>query len=360
MAYTVDFTDGTKPSITVTNAGVDTSTNIALVGQGYTSYGEVVAEDLLHLLENFASGSAPTKPVEGQFWFDSVNKSPKYFDNTVSNSGNWKSLSSMTVQAGPPIGVGEADGHFWLDIGTGELYLYYNGTWVSIGNSSTNTRIIARSRFDTLNVAHETLETIVNGQIVTIYASDKIAVGVDSNGGFVPQTTGFNTEYLEDGVTLLSTHFPTIKQGENMNLSDEYIFNGTALDALYADLAERYEADAVYPYGTVVKIGGNKEITQTDKDYCSDVFGVISDNPAVRMNSGAGDSKTHPYVALSGRIPCRVVGKVNKGERLVSSTVPGHAMAGTDGLYHQVVIGRALETKINDEAGIIEIVVGTK
>ena len=47
MAYTVDFTDGTKPSITVTNAGVDTSTNIALVGQGYTSYGEVVAEDEL-------------------------------------------------------------------------------------------------------------------------------------------------------------------------------------------------------------------------------------------------------------------------------------------------------------------------
>jgi hypothetical protein len=66
-------------------------------------------------------------------------------------------------------------------------------------------------------------------------------------------------------------------------------------------------------------------------------------------------------VALAGRIPVKVIGKVNKGDRLVASSVPGHAMAGVlDRASVYTVIGRALENKINDEAGVVEAVVGTK
>jgi hypothetical protein len=353
MTYTVDFTDGTKSPITVSNGNVDTTTSVGLVGQGYNNYGEIIAEDLLHILENFASGSAPAKPVEGQIWYKNTDNTLYYFDDTVANSGNWKALASMTVQQTAPTAVGELNGHFWLDSNTGELYLYFNGSWVSIANSGGTTRVVTRQRYDTNDVVHSTIEFIANGEIVTITSSDLTA--------WQPQSSGANTEYLEDGTTLLNTHFADINPGQNMNQQNGYLFSGVALEALYADVAERYHADAEYVYGTVVKIGGRNEITQTTHKNDSDVFGVVSENPAVRMNSGAGPDSTHPFIALTGRIPVRVVGKVSKGSRLITSDVAGHAIA-TDiwPIASHLIIGRALEDKIIDEPGIIEAVVGVK
>jgi len=353
MAYTVDYSDGTKTPITVSNSAVNTTTNIGFVGQGYKNYGEVIAEDFLRLLENFANGSAPSKPVEGQLWYDSSTNELKYFDDTVANSGNWKSIASMTVQGSAPNTVGETDGHFWLDSDTGVLYLYYNGNWTTVTDVAGQTRIVTRTRLEDDGTSHSTIEVIVGGEIVSITSSD--------SADWVPGSVT-NPEYLEDGVTLLITQFPSISQGINLNTADSYVFNGTATTAQYADLAERYHADMPYEYGIVVKIGGSNEVTQTTKEYCSDVFGIVSDKPAFGMNTGAGTQETHPFVALSGRVPVRVVGKVSKGERLVTSATPGHAMsAGSEaGIDWHFVIGRALVDKINDEPGIVEVVVGTK
>jgi len=260
----------------------------------------------------------------------------------------------MALQSLAPTTVGETDGHFWLDSDTGILYIYYNGSWISISDVAGDTRVVSRTRYDTDDISHRTLETIVGSVIVSIAASDGTT--------WIPQTSGANTAYLEDGVTLLNTQFPEIQAGVNLNTTAGFVFSGTATRALYADLAERYEADAAYGYGTVVKIGGVKEVTQTDMEYCPDVFGVVSDKPAFAMNSGAGTQDTHPYIALSGRIPIKVIGKVSKGERLVSSGTPGHAMSAgaVAGIDWQYVIGRALEDKINEASGIIEAVVGTK
>lgn len=353
MAYTVNYSDQTKTAITVANNVVNTTTNLGLAGRGYVNYGEITAENFLHLMEHFASATPPTKPIEGQIWYDSSSNQLKYFDDTIANSGNWKPISSMTVQNNAPTSSGEAEGHFWLDNVNGILHVYYNGEWVPINDVGSDTRVISRIRYDITDATHRTVEVIVNGEIVSIASSDTPM--------WQPQNTGPNTEYLEDGITLLNTEFPNVSRGINLNNGSDYFFHGTATRALYADLAERYYADQPYEYGTVVKIGGTKEITATTTEYCADVFGVISEKPAYGMNSGAGDNITHPYVALSGRIPVRVIGKVNKGDRLVSSNVSGHAMsAGNAGVDWQYVIGRALEDKINNEAGIVEAVVGTK
>ena len=110
--------------------------------------------------------------------------------------------------------------------------------------------------------------------------------------------------------------------------------------------------------GDVVKIGGDKEITKTTEEADSDVFGVISTDPAFKMNSGAGEDSTHPYVALSGRVPCKVQGTVTKGQRLVSSTTPGVAVGVTDTVSPLSLVGRALESKTTEGLGTIEIVVG--
>ena len=135
------------------------------------------------------------------------------------------------------------------------------------------------------------------------------------------------------------------------------VFNGTATSARYSDIAERYEADKPYTPGTVVMLGGDKEITETTLENSTDVFGVVSTNPAYMMNRDAGSDSSHPYIALSGRLPVKVIGKVKKGDRLVSSNVPGVAKADTPTSVFSV-IGRALENKNTDEEGVIEAVVG--
>lgn len=130
-------------------------------------------------------------------------------------------------------------------------------------------------------------------------------------------------------------------------------FYGTAQSAEYSDLAERYEADEEYPAGTVVKIGGEKEITQTTEFCDEDSFAVISSMPALMMNSKAGPNNTHPYVALMGRVPVRVKGKVKKGDRLVASDTAGVAVASKDAKIRPYAIGRALESKDSASEGMV-------
>jgi len=91
------------------------------------------------------------------------------------------------------------------------------------------------------------------------------------------------------------------------------------LQAFYADLAENYESDMEYAPGTVVRIGGEKEITKTSEDLDTEVFGVISTTPAFIMNSpNDGRPGIWQPVAMAGRVPCMVVGSVTKGQRMVA------------------------------------------
>lgn len=133
-------------------------------------------------------------------------------------------------------------------------------------------------------------------------------------------------------------------------------FIGNAVTALYADLAERFESDKDYPAGTVVMIGGEKEITQCDTENCENVLGVISTEPAYLMNSlnGTDQVKIAPPVAMVGRVPVRTVGKVQKGDRLVSA---GNGCAQSARADHGAVIGRALETKDSESEALVEAIV---
>lgn len=141
--------------------------------------------------------------------------------------------------------------------------------------------------------------------------------------------------------------------------ADIYCVNlfGTATEAEYADLAERFEADATYEPGTVVELGGDKEITAVESELSDKVFGVISTQPGFLLNGRAGKNDTHPAVALSGRVPVRVIGKVSRGDRLVSAG-NGLARAAKDGEATSFnVIGRSLEAKNTESVGTINAVV---
>jgi hypothetical protein len=136
--------------------------------------------------------------------------------------------------------------------------------------------------------------------------------------------------------------------------------SGTQINANYADVAERFAADEIYEAGTVVELGGDKEITKSTSDLSDKVFGVISTKAAYLMNSAAGDDATHPPVAMTGRVPVKVVGQVNKGDRLVSAGM-GFARAAQPGEATAFnVIGRSLDSKLDTAEGTVEAIVTIK
>jgi hypothetical protein len=133
---------------------------------------------------------------------------------------------------------------------------------------------------------------------------------------------------------------------------------GTATQARYADLAERYESDSKYEPGTVVVFGGTKEVTVTSELADYRVAGVVSTNPAYEMNVSP-ETKDFLPVALRGKVPVKVIGRVKKGDILVTSGVSGYAVSADDA--HQVaaaaIVAKAIEEKNTDDLGVVMAVI---
>jgi len=202
------------------------------------------------------------------------------------------------------------------------------------GNALTFTE--APETGDTIEVREITTTTTVgslaNGD-ATI-SIETLDTGIEATGNLVPATD--NTYDLGSSTKGWATIY------------------GEATSAQYADLAEKYEADAEYEPGTVVHFGGEKEVSMCDMDHCSKVAGVVSTAPAYRMNDGL-EAEHVAMVALTGRVPCKVTGPVAKGDMMVSAG-NGMARAESDPKVG-TVIGKALENHEGGE-GVIEVVVG--
>jgi len=137
------------------------------------------------------------------------------------------------------------------------------------------------------------------------------------------------------------------------------IVHAVATGAQYSDVAERYAADKSMSNGTVVMIGGDEEITEATGELTNKVFGVTSTAPAFMMNSGAGNNDSHPFVAMIGRVPVRVIGTANKGDRLVLSNTKGvaRALAENETANCNQVVGVVLQNKTDATENTIECVV---
>jgi len=178
--------------------------------------------------------------------------------------------------------------------------------------------------------------TIASGQI--IFGNGTSAVGTSSNMVW-DNTNG------RMGIKKVAPAYEIDVVGD---IQASGLFRGTATSAQYADLAEKYLADEDYEVGTVVCVGGEKEITATQTDDLP--IGVISGNPAFRMNEGLEGGI---YVALKGRVPVKVIGKVEKGDKLVPSFMKGYAeVASSNSLYN--IFAVALK---NDENGVVEAII---
>jgi hypothetical protein len=242
------------------------------------------------------------------------------------------------------------------------------------GNASTATTAAAWTTGRTITLTGDVTGTSAafdgsgNLSFATTIAANSVALGTDTTGSYVQQgaTSGnglSGSVDTEAGTFTVTSNATSANTGNTIVFRDgsgnfsANIITGTATAARYADLAERYATDREYPVGTVVVFGGEQEITVSNVKMDTRVAGVISANPAYMMNCEAGTDATHPYVALAGRVPCRVVGKVKKGDMLVCSGIPGVAIA-TDNPRMGSMIGKALEDYDSDHIGTIEVVVG--
>jgi len=194
---------------------------------------------------------------------------------------------------------------------------------------------------------------VLNNTGLSVGANSDLRVTVSGNDVTIRnQTSGGNLYF---GTNVAGNVSPTL----TISGSTGYI-SGTRITAQYADMAERFEADTVYEAGTVVELGGSAEITLVADDLSEKVFGVISTRAAYLMNSGAGSDETHPPVAMTGRVPVKVVGLVRKGDRLVSAGngLARSAQSGEATAFN--VIGRSLQDKLDTDSGTVEAIVTIK
>jgi hypothetical protein len=202
----------------------------------------------------------------------------------------------------------------------------------------------------TVNATNVTATQTVQAEHLS--STDDATITDTLTAGTLTDGTATLTSGALTGVTNLGATTATFSG----NINGTY-FNGTATQAQYADLAEIYKADDEYEAGTVVKLGGEFEITQTTSPEDVGIFGVISTDPAYLMNSNAEGLP----VALTGRCPVKVVGPVEKGDRITSSEIAGYGKKYNEENYDpRVVIGRSLTDKETDDEGIIEVIIGIK
>jgi len=216
--------------------------------------------------------------------------------------------------------------------------------------------------------------TTTNSSTNTTIADNIIELnsGISSSGndiGFIFErgSTGNNAAIIwdesEDKFTLGTTTATAADKSGGITVTAGTLV-ATCSAAQYSDVAERYHADSEYGAGTIVELGGVNEITKTATELSEEVFGVVSSNDtaAFMMNDRADyNDRTHPFVAMTGRVPTNVVGTVTKGARLVSSSTPGYARMAQPGEATAFnVIGRALEAKTDSAMGQVLAVVSIK
>lgn len=199
-----------------------------------------------------------------------------------------------------------------------------------------------------------------------IYAKD-IYADTFHGGTFIGEFTGISTK----ADTLKYARASTVdkyRAATDLSVGDSIVardasgnFAANVIDAIatraqYADLAERYESDKHYEPGTVVIFGGAKEITLTNREGDYRVAGVVSTAPAYLMND---TNKDAPPIALRGKVPVKVVGKVSKGDILITSKFEGYAMAAPDPLAvpAAAIVAKAIADKVDEEPGFVTAVI---
>ena len=207
MAYTVNKTNSSSSpnQYTVQDGVLNTQTDISFIGKGYAGYGESIAENFLHLLENFSNSSAPTKPIEGQLWWDSTNAKLQVYNGSAFQTAG----GSAPYQSDAPSNM--AAGDIWIDSGTGQMF-YYSGTSSVLVGPPSSTGTTNGFTYDTI------LDSSDGSQNITKLFNDGNLIAIISEDTFTPKSAIAGFSSITKGISL-STDIADLK------------FAGTATDA---------------------------------------------------------------------------------------------------------------------------------
>lgn len=401
MAYTINLTNG-NVFATIPDGTINTTSSMTLIGKNYAGYGQFLDDNFIHLLECGANSTPPSAPLTGQLWFNTTSGVLNVYNGTA-----FKPIGGAAAAASAP--TNNTTGDLWYDTVNAQLNVWTGTQWLLVGPVYTaNTGITGAIPTTIVD------NTAVSRVVIQLYVGAQTVGFISKDAAFTPQTpiSGFTT--IRPGITLstlVGSQVPLFQgtatsalsvagiSGNSIpDLSSNNTFTGnvtvappatlsvsnilnagtagtgnignsstpfgtifaTATSARYADLAERFAADEIYEAGTVVELGGTQEITSSTQELSDRVFGVISTQAAYLMNGSAGSDATHPPVAMTGRVPVKVTGVVNKGDRLVSAGngIARAAKAGEATAFN--VIGRALVSKTDTGLGTVEAIVTIK
>jgi hypothetical protein len=406
MAYQILRTNGSTLTTIQDGTINTTSTSLQLPGRNKAGYGQALNQNFVRIIENFSSDTPPPNPLKGQLWYNTstgtLNVCP---GDGITNGASWSTLTS-TSSGSSLVTLGS------LDV-TNDVAIHGNLTVDNdiIGDTilvrlatvtDTTTTGVINATSGTINSL--TSQTITTGAAATagtltgtwavIGSTSGNAFRTTGNIAFTASTYGIKSDnymyangasftptgtysdsnvstYLTDtnvsgfkgniAPTKVTTSYLGAPGGGGTVSGVWTLATGARFEATYADLAERFEADAEYEPGTVVELGGEKEITAVIDDLSEAVFGVVSNTAAMLMNSQKGyTDKTHPPIAIGGRVKVKIKGPVKKGDRLVSAG-NGYARAAVTGeLTAFNTIGRSLGDKLDDIDGVVEAVVMLK
>jgi hypothetical protein len=314
MSYDIQKSNGSTLVI-LEDGFIDNSTSLTFVGKNVVGYGGVQNDNFLWLLENFANIDPPANPIQGQIWFDSTTGTlrPKVYDGSVWHRNAVIAYSTSTAAQVP--------GDFWWDTTNSILKIKTDTGYLPIGPISSvasasrlaNPVLINNVQFDgsqDITITASTTNELIKGSYIT------------GEGNFNGATAV--TWSVDAGTVVNADPLKVVARNSDGDIWYR-VGHGESTSAQYADLAEKYLADKEYPVGTVIAVGGEKEVTACV--WGDRAIGVVSGNPGYMMNS---DLEGGTYIALKGRVPVKVTGAIRKKQGLIAAN-DGRAMAG---IYH--------------------------
>jgi hypothetical protein len=215
MAYTINKTDGTVVT-TITDGTVDNTTSLQLFGKSYSGFGEGLNENLVKLLENSASTSAPTAPLRGELWFDTNTNQIKVYDGT-----SFKPTGGSKAQSSAPTNASAGD--LWLDTDDDQVYAYTGTAWQLVGPVYTKGQTLSGWLI-------ETLASAGGNKVVSSMYVGNTRVAILSKETFTP--------------TVAQTGFAEIKAGLTLNSTLGAVFEGTNTQATFIDVSSTTNSSA--------------------------------------------------------------------------------------------------------------------
>ena len=277
MAYTINKTDGSVVA-TITDGTINTSTSLTLIGKSYSGFGELLNENLVKILENSASTSAPSAPLKGELWFDTNTGQLKVYDGTAFEpTGGAKSQSTEPTSA--------SAGDLWHDTDDDQLYVYSGSAFVLVGPVYSSSQTLSGWKI-------ETLASSGGDKVVSSMYAGNSRVAMLSKETFTPSVT--------------QTGFATVKAGITLNSTLGAVFEGTNTSATFIDTSGTTNGA-----GNLVA-GGN--FVRTDAESTMAAKLTINDNDGIVIGAGSDltvNVSSNDVIFTQGQADKDIIFKIN-------------------------------------------------